>query len=334
MVIPIDELRAVRVVISHGYPDGACPDGLAAAMVIQDVLPKAEIRFVVHNTRAHEDLVAEPHMLFVDMVPPEKRASEFVAAGAIVLDHHKSSEGVVALFGERGVFGDEAADPGVSGAVLAFEHVWRPLAPFSVWASYSGEVPDSDIDYVQKFSALAGVRDTWQTNDPRWRAACAQAKVLRFFLPEDWLDGDPLDELRLTSRMEMLGDLLMRKEENETKRLLESAYRFRTPKGTRVVVLPSTYVSDAATRIKDEADVVVGFNFRMGSGEIPDLRLSFRSRGTFDVARIAKTLGGGGHTNAAGAAVPIDLGGLPHDHYDEASTRNPYTVIRDILERF
>lgn len=339
-MIPLDELRAVRVVISHGYPDGPCPDGLAAAMVVQDVLPKAEVRFVVHNTREHEELRAEPHMLFVDMVPPEKRAAEFVVAGAIVLDHHKSSEHVVRLFRERGVFGDEAADPGVSGAVLAFEHVWRPLAlsdEYARWTTKTGETAVRrriGVDRVQAFAALAGVRDTWQTNDPRWRDACMQAKVLRFFPSEDWLDGDPLDENRLEARMTMLGEILMKKDAEETKRLLASAYRFSTPAGTRVVVLPSTYVSDAANALKTEADVVIGFNFRMGSGEVPDLRLSFRSRGSFDVAAIAKTLGGGGHTNAAGAAIPTALEAADEHYEGPRPSRNPYTEIRRLMERF
>lgn len=336
-MIPLEALRAVRVVIAHGYPDGPCPDGLAGAMVLQDVLPHAEIRFSVLNTSAYEALPADPHMLFVDMVPPESRLDEFVAAGAIVLDHHKNNRDAITRFGERGVFADEVTEPGVSGALLAFEHVWLPF-----WRELFMEpfADAANVGRVRAFAELVGVRDTWQQKDPRWRAACAQSKVLRFFPPEDWLDGDPLNESRLTSRISMLGEVLMRKDDEQTKQLLASAFPFQTPRGTRVVVLPSTYVSDAATAIGDEADVVIGFNFRLGRGHVPDLRLSFRSRGARDVAAIAKTLGGGGHTNAAGAAVSLTLGGAidryedETDPHDESTSRNPYTMIQRIMAAF
>lgn len=342
-MIAVDLLRAVRVAIAHGYPDGPCPDGLASAMVVKDVLPDAEVRFVSHNTREHDELCAEPNTLFVDMVPPEKRVAEFVAAGAIVLDHHQSSRHLVEAFGERGIFGDEATQPGVSGAVLAFEQVWLPLAQvrYGEHARVASPPPDlreiqaEETERVRCFAELAGVRDTWQTADPRWRRACMQAKVLRFFPAADWLeaDGDPLNEERLRRRMEMLGEVLMRKDEEESRKLVANAYHFVTERGLRVAVLPSTYVSDASVLLADVADVVVGFNYRAGNAAVPDLRLSFRSRGAVDVAAIAKTLGGGGHTNAAGAAVSTLLH-REGDHYDESTSRNPYSEIKYIFHVF
>lgn len=337
MTIPLEALKAVRTVISHGYPDGPCPDGISAAMLVKDVLPDAEIRFLAHNTKEHAELPARPAMMFVDIVPPAARVAAFVAAGAIVLDHHKSSRGLVELFKDKGVFGDEEAEPGVSGAVLAYRHVWSALIPFiplqsrsasrSAWRACNGFWEDGryEAQRVRAFAELAGVRDTWQTKDERWRKATIQAKVIRFFSPEEWLDGDPLNEKRLNTRLETLGETLMRRDEEHSRSLIASAFRFSNAHGVRVVVLPSTLISDAAEALRGEADVVVGFAYRVEKND-PQLRLSFRSRGAFDVSNIAKRLGGGGHTNAAGCALAADP--------VATGPSNPYTLVREIFAPF
>ena len=122
-MIKRDWLLDVTAILTHDN----CPDGSASALIASDVLPTARIVFLMHGTQAYEDLAPAPGMLFVDITPPKARAKEFVAAGAIVLDHHAKQEDVVKMFGERGIYADEKRQRGVSGAGLAYEHVWRPF---------------------------------------------------------------------------------------------------------------------------------------------------------------------------------------------------------------
>ena len=318
MPIPREALESIRTVCAHSYPDEPCADGMASALIVLDAFTDTkislEIKFVSFNTREYDELEAKPNMLFVDMTPPAARAKEFVDAGAIVLDHHATARPVVELFGERGVFGEE---PGVSGATLAFRYVWQRLVDVNVQA-------DAE-PFMRAFAELIGVRDTWQTKDPRWREATIAAKVLRFFAFEEWCDFNPFNGDPFRERMEMLGETLMRRDEAFVSKLIDSMWRFEGAGGERVVVLPSTVVSDAAEhpRLKETADVVVGFGYRSDGGGEPKLRLSFRSRGSYDVGELAKQLGGGGHRNAAGAALSVHGGAF--------GEMDPYTAIRVIF---
>ena len=326
MTIPREALEAVRTVVAHSYPDEPCADGLAAALIVHDAfldvperpggigVSKTEafqVRFVSFNTRAYDELEAEPNMLFVDMSPPAARVQEFVDAGAIVLDHHATARPVVEAFGERGVFGDERAEPGLSGALLAYRHVWRRLV--------DGPCEEEE-QRMWSFAELVGVRDTWQTRDPRWREATMLTKVLRFFSYDEWRQKRPFVN-DVARRSAMLGETLMRRDEDFVAKLIDSAWRFETALGTRVLVLPSQFVSDAAESLRESADVVVGFSYRSDGGGAPKLRLSFRSRGTYDVGALAASLGGGGHRNAAGAALPA------------LEAPNPYTAIVNVFGR-
>lgn len=139
-MLTIDQLKSVKTIITHDH----CPDGTASAILLHDVLPDAEVKFVQYNTEAHRTLVPTPGMLICDFspflpkkeveiegekkqVPDYEKVQPFVDAGVIVLDHHKGAKKLVEMFGANGVFADEETEPGVSGAVLAFRHVWLPL---------------------------------------------------------------------------------------------------------------------------------------------------------------------------------------------------------------
>ena len=114
----------ISTICVHGP---TCPDGRASAIILHDAFPAAKVVFLTHDTQEYLELPAEPDQVWCDIVPPHARASEFVAAGAWVLDHHKGAKDIVAMFGERGVFADEKERPGVSGAMLAWEFVMRML---------------------------------------------------------------------------------------------------------------------------------------------------------------------------------------------------------------
>jgi hypothetical protein len=285
-----DSLQAVKTIFVHG---GGCPDGVASAILLHDVLPNATIKFVQYNSEEHLNLKVEPNALFADFTPKEAQVPAWVDAGAIVLDHHKGAKDIVAAFGENGRFGDEETEPGVCGAVLCFRHVWME------WRDDRGQVEENR---ALDFATLAGIRDTWLRTNPRWNEARAQAEVLRFFPSENWLDIlEPFShsQKELWAERLGLGKLLVERHDHAVKRTLDKAYRFKTDKGTRVMMFEGTGMSSDGSDAAEETDLVIGFGFLVENG-IQKMIFSSRSRAGYDCLSLAKAHGGGGHSAAAG----------------------------------
>jgi hypothetical protein len=297
--IPPDLLRQVRTIVTHD----SCSDGLASALILKEALPDARVLFVQYGTPELRALPAEPGMLFCDMSPPADRVQEFVTAGAIVLDHHATARGVVEAFGERGVFGDEKAEPGVSGAVLAARAIGL----------------DSVGRAVRELATLAGIRDTWQNTHPRWDEARAQHEALMFWPRERWLSAPPQDWSRLLE----IGPPLLERQAERVRRAIDKAWRAALGPLRLVILDGVELTSDAAETIGPGADLVAGFGYRAEAdpkaaapSAPPKLTLVFslRSHTDFDCAAFAKHEGGGGHTRAAGFGVPVAVfdDGTPH----------------------
>lgn len=333
-MIPLETLRSIRTVVTHD----ACPDGIASALIVVDALPDVRVVFARYGSAELAALQPEPGMLFVDFSPPADRAQAFVDAGAICLDHHKTARDVVALFGDRGVFGDEATEPGVCGAVLAFREVWEPL-----WRSLA-PTTSMRFDRWRGFAEAAGIRDTWQRQHPCWTVACAQAEALRFWGFER-LRGCGWDSLQDAMR---IGPVLLERKADAVKRSIADARwsivgdkyaLLRSAPRKWLAIIPHTDTSDVADALGEQADIVAGFAYRCepGPGEpyqhpvLEDARarlakqmrmtVSLRSRGDVDVAAIAKAYGGGGHTQAAGYTVDVD-----------DTDENPYEEIERAID--
>lgn len=299
-MIPIEKLKAVRTIVTHAN----CADGTASAMVLKTALYDAEVIFVQHGTADFENLRATDGMLFCDISPPAARVQEFVDAGAIVLDHHRTARSVVEAFGALGVFADEFNEPGVSGAVLAHREVWRHLN-------------NRNASDVEELAELAGVRDTWQTTHPCWQAACARSAALKFY-PADYLLGLASREWNTALR---IGETLLAKNDERVKRDIADAHRF-TVGSIRVATFNGLETSDVCEALSSEADLVVGFSYRVEQHPLAAARLrmqvSLRSRGDFDCSVLAKAWNGGGHTHAAGFTVPIfDHSSQPYQHVEQ-----------------
>lgn len=321
-----EKLEAVRVILTHG----SCPDGMASAILLRDAfLGKGiPIRFIQYGSEDHRNMTPEPGMLFCDITPPYERAGEFVAAGAIVLDHHRTARAIVEQFGENGIFADEAAEPGVCGAVLAYRHVWVPRRA-GICDACRCLLPDESCKcppekFSAEFATLAGIRDTWQRKDPRWDAACAQASVLNFIPADLWLQRS-LSQLAASWKAdyEWLGRLLQTKQRDDVERMASKGWPFVTAKGTRVLVIPSKGLTSDVAELMDTAiDLLVGFGYTYEQGtDRPLLILSTRSHTTFDCGAFCKSFpGGGGHTKAAGCSFPVGK-----------DDPNPYTIIEGLV---
>lgn len=318
--LDLNTLDNVKRIITHDN----CADGMASAMILHDVYPDIEPEFAQYDSKEQRDMEVTEGMLFVDFSPHADKAAASLEAGAIVLDHHKTSKDLVAQFSDKGlgVFGDEKDDPGICGATLAFQHVWLPLAQ----RRQKGDPVVEDIqpgdqvyDLFHNLATLAGIRDTWQTKDPRWQQACEQAMAIDWWPNEFLLETQPGD----WHHKLVLGPILFKKKLKWAKKTIGSAFRFTTAKGTRVVMFEGLKTSsDAAEMLGTEADLVCGYGMWLEDGQVK-IVYSTRSRSEFDCSVFCKAHGGGGHTKAAGFKSNPKL--------EEA---NPYTYFQGLLEKY
>ncbi len=274
----------------------SCADGLASAMIVRDALPHVEVVFAQYGAPSLEALAPSRGLLFCDITPPRERAAEFVAAGAIVLDHHKHARDIVEQFGESGVFADEGAEPGVSGAMLAYQHVWLPLGRTN--------------GAVREFARLVGIRDTWQKDSPDWEHANDLHAALMGLPQTYWLraDGRGIANAMSADSFE-LGRMWRAKRREKVADICGSGSLGLTdPKGREWLTFPdnAAYTSDVA-----EAARVFGIPVTCGWFQVVDCDhvrtvLSLRSDGSLDVGELAKRFGGGGHSRAAGCQVQAD----------------------------
>lgn len=314
-MIERDLLEKVSTIYCHANPDSFCPDGVASALLLRDALPEANVAFVNHTQLAK----LPPHRgaLFCDITP----GAEWLGFGAIVLDHHRTAADIVRLFEGQGL-GVYADAPGVSGAPLAYEHVWLPMK------FPDGEPAHRRHAIIKVFATRAGVRDTWQRHaddHESWRDACAQAAALTWWPWSKWPRDFYVHGMnREAAAMLNLGYILLDKREEETARMVECGMRLMSAvKSTRIVIVPSRDTSDVAEAYGDTADLVIGFAFDKPEGFLPRMILSTRSHTNFDCAAFCKAHGGGGHTRAAGITMSINPDDL-----------NPYTFILDLVEGY
>lgn len=299
-VYPLERnvLSKIKTIVVHD----SCPDGMASAVLLHDAIPDARVVFAQHGSDDYSGMQAEPGMLFCDLVPPPERASEFLQAGAVVLDHHVKVKNVVEKFGPRGRFGD-----GVSGALLAFQYVWNPLR--------GGTTDNQTSKNARQFAELASVRDCWEREDPRWTQACSQASALMFYDTTDWLDWqEPFLPSCQAKMAEMLrvGAISHANKLRGVTRSVDGAYWTRTGRGHQVVIINGGSISDVADAIGERADVVMSFNYAVEDGKL-SIRVSIRSHRKVDVGSVAVRFGGGGHQKAAGFRLVVD--GLNTDPY-------------------
>ncbi len=324
-MISIDKLKNVKRLVTHAN----CPDGIASALIVKDALPDVEVLFVKHGTEQHRTLEPRPGDLFCDFSPhiPEKEKlldghalATWVGAGVIVLDHHPTQRNITDnfAFNGLGVFGENVN--GECGAWLAFAHVWRPLREFDD----AGKPRFAETNAVQEFAELAGVRDTWKKDDPRWRQACEQAEALTFW-GFDELKKSGLANL---TALDGLGRHLFDKKLESARNAISESHVFTTPKGTGVLMFQGVYpTSDAAELLalafSKHVNIVAGFHYRVDAGRL-QLQFSTRSHTGYDVGAFCKSLGGGGHTAAAGFTV---------EQSAEVGA-NPYAVFRLMLQEW
>lgn len=324
-----EPLKHVKTIITHAKTATvACPDGIAAAMILRDVLPDAEVRFVEYDSEAHKRLEPDFGQLFCDITPVADRAADFVAAGAIVLDHHDGQRDIVAMFGERGVYADNATDDDrfASGAMLAHRarRVLLDADPRMIEGSQEFIANVAREERIARFAFTAGVRDTWRTEHEDWSLASDQSAALTFFPTGYWLERTDMFDATLDTRLGV-GPWLAKKFESETERHIREGMLFKTRWGTRVAIVATDITSDigeSLRRQKAPVDVLIGFRYFVDA-DLPKIKLSSRSVSDRHVLPFVQFYGGGGHERAAGVTIVL-----------ADSDANPYKAIQQLYNRY
>jgi oligoribonuclease NrnB/cAMP/cGMP phosphodiesterase (DHH superfamily) len=285
------ELEQVKKIVVHT----PCMDGLASAMILLDAISDAEVVFCNYGTQQLE-LECEPGMLFCDFTPARERVSEYVKAGTIVLDHHVYAKDIVEAFGANGVYGND--EPGVSGAVLAYRHVWCPVFD-RPWAP-GHRAPNA----TGRFAEFVGIRDTWQKDHPRWNEARELHAVLEAFPKEHWLTEGGIRNA-LDALDHGVGAALLQSKQRELAQIASRSVlrRIVSVSGKQqtwgLSAVNAALVSDLAELLRTlGVDVLVNVQTEIEDGSVW-FRVSLRSA-VVDVGALAKRYDGGGHKAAAG----------------------------------
>ena len=307
MTVSKEDLLNVKKIVVHKF----CHDGTSSAMIIKDVLHDVEVFFAGHKDKEYLELKAEPGLLFCDISPPEGREKEFLKARSIVLDHHIKCEKVIKEFEAAGLGAYGEMDEGVSGAVLAYRHVWMPLE----------EKAKTDKRMVCSLQRLAGIRDTYQKDSIEWVDAQEQTEALAFYSSNHYLDEN--HPCGILPQEKEIGKIISERNNEIVKRAVERAFIHHW-NGIKVAIIPGhKIISDAAEELrKTGVPITFAFGFKVSDHGSPFIAISSRSDGSFDCNKFGDNYGGGGHVQAAGGIV-VDV---------TEKTMSPYVEIARMLE--
>lgn len=285
-MIEIDSILKVRKIISHK----TCADGTAAAMIchaaISPLILGVEINFMFYKTKEHDEIPAEPGLMFIDFTPPYSRWEEFKACGTIIIDHHKTTAPYIN--GENVVF-----DPTKSGALLCYENVMAPLV-----AKYNHVNPELLCKW-REFAEYISIYDTWQKTSPSWDDANDMTQGVLTFGDKLCLET-PTPDFDLIKK---IGNRVRHKVQSKAKHIGDGAL-YQEFNGIKVAFYNNSekITSEIGEYLRDKCTFSVGYSIIREDGKNRML-LSFRSNDDFDVSKIALAMGGGGHKGAAGTSL-------------------------------
>lgn len=263
-----------NVVIYHG----GCDDGFAAAYAIWKAHP--EWTFHPGSFREPPPDVTGKHVWLVDFSYKRPVIERMLdeASSVAILDHHKTAEeDLRPLLHEGRLKGKMDLDR--CGAFIAWE-AFHGLANMPNW-----------FPYIQD-------RDLWLKKLPLGDQV---TMAIRSY-PQEFAIWDAFDVARLAQEGQAIHRYYRLRVE-EVKRLARIV-EWKPYGLVQVANCPYFLASEVAGEFCEATDLGVEFGaawYQHGDGS---KTFSLRSRGEFDVSKIAVALGGGGHKHAAGFTLP------------------------------
>ncbi|WP_319499291.1 DHHA1 domain-containing protein [uncultured Cohaesibacter sp.] len=285
-----------------------CDDGYAAAMVCNMRWPSVKFFATNYGRDNVKDYhVADKHVLIVDFSFPAEQLSRMadLAASVLVLDHHKSAKEALSSLPQVtrptpdgwSAHMNDCREAGHSALLIEFD------------MERSGARMAWDFCYhdlnAPMFIKLIEDRDLWRFSYPLTAPFCTYLRsVARNFT--DWQRVK--EELELyPARVEEKATAAHDFKTELVNRIADCAVIRRFDKWDDVAVIeccPYELVSDVCSELLKRHP---GAPFSVAAVRAHGgLTYSFRSTDDReDVSEIAKSFGGGGHRNAAGARIPL-----------------------------
>lgn len=274
--------------IYHGH----CDDGFAAAWVVRCAAPFFEFYAGVYQQEPPN--VADRHVLLVDFSYKRPVLLEMAAKARsiVILDHHKTAAEDLAGFREPAPFAewDRDHNPLIEGdaePIAALFDMNRSGAGLTWDFLFAGKPRPEFIDYIED-------RDLWRKALP---GGDEFTIALRSY-PQDFKVWDEL--VRAPHELIEQGHAIQRYYRQRIEELKRSAYEAAID-GYTCWIANAPYF--AASEVAGELSEKTSFGACYFEVERGRWQYSLRSRGDFDVSKVAKTFGGGGHKAAAGFTV-------------------------------
>lgn len=249
---------------------GGCCDGFCAAWVIHRKHPDAKFIPVTYN-KEPLNVTENDDIIIVDFSYSRKVLEEMKAKvkSLIVLDHH--------LTAEKELFGLPYCifDLNKSGCMLAWDHF------------FGHEPPPFLVEYCQDY-------DLWKHELPYSKEINAAIRSYPF-------DFETWDNLSVGS-LRKDGIAILRYQNQ----LIEQACRHIDFINIGGHLVPAVHTTVLPSEIGNKLSENCVFSATWYMKNKTECKFSLRSRGDFDVSEIARSLGGGGHKNAAGFSINLE----------------------------
>ena len=280
-------LNKIDIIISHKN----CQDGTGCVKIAQRFnaamgYDKPEVVLLSYGKDGYFDTDrAEGKNVIIADYSFDRRTTEHlheVTNNLLIVDHHVTAKGILKGL-DYTIF-----DMDKCGASL----LWSTLFP-------KEEVP-AIIGYIED-------RDLWKhrledTDHVSYGLRlCPQHELVKLtpetFFADEWLNSLKHNGgvVEISNKAYVAGKVSIDISKN---------WRYATINGVMGVVINNTHL---LSETGNAACVSYGVNYTINYFITPkEIVFSLRSLGNFDVAELAATLGGGGHTNAAGCSIPIE----------------------------
>ena len=280
---------------------GGCDDGFGAAWAVRTALGEENVEFYPGVYQQPPPDVTDRHVAIVDFSYKRPVLLEMAAKASsiLILDHHKSAAEDLSGFSDAMPQFDDWC-----GEYL-FARKPRAVRGF-VWAEFDMNRSGAGMawDYVMahharpKFINYLEDRDLWRRQLPH---SDEFTIALRSY-PQDFFVWDQLAWDNGVERLISEGTHIQRYYRGRVEDLKRCAYVAIMGSATcRISNAPYFAASEVAGELcGDDVDFGASY-FEVRDGL---WQYSLRSRGEFDVSKVALEYGGGGHRNAAGFTVP------------------------------
>ncbi len=257
-----------------------CHDGFGSAWAVWKKFKNKAQYFSLNYQSPFHHLIERDIVYFVDIVPERKILEDLIKKDnkIIIIDHHQSAKNILDL--------------------KKFENVeinlnMRRSASVLVWQYFFPK------KRIPKLLLYVEDMDLWKFKIPYTREVLATINLNDMDFKKWDKIAKELEDRKGRNKYVQIGKKIIEYQDNMIKEIMQEAKEVKFEKHKTLAVNSSVLISELGHALikKKPPMAIVWFE----AGE--DKRVSLRSNGKVDVAKIAEKYGGGGHKRAAGFAL-------------------------------